>query len=104
MRNLATQHTICVITDTLEVTCVRSSRTVVKSPILSLAIDRIKPVLQRFKLSSCTALIGEQPNLWNLFQIQDAISQHRGAKQSVRLGLSQIIGLLSLAYLLFVDR
>jgi len=83
---------------------VRSSRTVVTPSISYLAKDRNQPVSQRFELSSRTALICEQQNLWNLFQLQEAMSQHRGAKQFVQLGLSQTIGLLSLAYLLFVDR
>ena len=28
-----------------------------------------------------TPLIGEQPNPWDLFQPQDGMSRHRGAKQ-----------------------
>ena len=86
------------------VTGIGSSRTAVNSQTSHLTIDRNQPVSQRFELSSRTALIGEQPNLWNLFQLQDAMSQHRGVKRCVRLGLSHIINLLSLAYLLFVDR
>ncbi len=35
----------------------------------------------RSKLNSGTIFIGEQPNPWDLFQPQDMISQHRGAKQ-----------------------
>jgi hypothetical protein len=67
-------------------------------------VDRIRTVLQRSKPNSCTALIGEQPNPWNRFQLQDAISRHRGAKQLRRYGLLRDISLLSLAYLLSVDR
>jgi len=67
-------------------------------------VDRNQPVSQRFELNSRTALIGEQPNLWNLFQLQDAMSQHRGPNQRLRFELSDDISLLSPAYLLFVDR
>lgn len=42
--------------------------------------DRNQTVLQRSKPSSCTILIGEQPNPWDLIQPQDMISRHRGAK------------------------
>ena len=64
-------------------------------------VDRNQTVSQRSKPSSRTALIGEQPNPWNLFQLQDATSRHRGAKHSRRYGLLGNISLLSLAYLLF---
>jgi len=67
-------------------------------------VDRDRPVSQRSKPSSCTALFGEQPNLWNRLQLQDAISRHRGAKQLRLYGLSGDISLLSPAYLLSVDR
>jgi len=43
-------------------------------------VDRDRTVSQRSKPSSCTALISEQLNPWNRFQLQDAISRHRGAK------------------------
>ena len=36
---------------------------------------------RRSKPSSRTILIGEQPNPWSLFQFQDMMSRHRGAKQ-----------------------
>jgi len=52
-----------------------------------LSVQRDRTVSRRSKPSSCNAFIGEQPNPWNLFQLQDAISRHRGAKQSRRLGL-----------------
>ena len=42
--------------------------------------DRDQPVSRRFKPSSRTALNGEQPYPWNLLQLQDAMSRHRGAK------------------------
>src|SRR2546430_5525210 len=34
-----------------------------------------------------TALMGEQPNPWDLLQPQDATSRHRGAKPCRRYGL-----------------
>ncbi len=37
------------------------------------AVDRDQTVLQRSKLRSCTAFLGEQPNPWNRLQFQDAI-------------------------------
>ena len=42
--------------------------------------DRDQTVSRRFEPSSRTALIGEQPNPWDLLQPQDAMSRHRGAK------------------------
>jgi hypothetical protein len=47
-------------------------------------VDRDRTVSRRSKPSSRTALMGEQPNPWNLFQLQDAMSRHRGAKRSRR--------------------
>jgi len=49
-------------------------------------------------------LMGEQPNPWNNFQLQDVMSRHRGAKQLRQYELSRVISLLSLAYLLSVKR
>ncbi len=66
--------------------------------------DRDRTVSRRSKPSSRTALIGEQPNPWDLLQPQDAMSRHRGAKQCRRYGLLGIISLLSPAYLLSVER
>ena len=66
--------------------------------------DRDRTVSRRSKPSSRTALIGEQPNPWNLLQLQDAMSRHRGAKQLRRFGLLGVISLLSPAYLLSVER
>jgi hypothetical protein len=48
--------------------------------------------------------MGEQPNPWDLLQPQDALSRHRGAKQSRRCGLLETISLLSPEYLLSVER
>ena len=67
-------------------------------------VDRDRTVSRRSKPSSRTALIGEQPNPWDLLQPQDAMSRHRGAKQCRRYGLLGIISLLSPAYLLSVER
>ncbi len=69
-----------------------------------LAVDRDRTVSQRSEPISRTTLIGEQPNPWNLLQPQDVTRRHRGAKQLHQYGLSKVISLLSLAYLLFVDR
>ncbi len=43
--------------------------------------DRIRTVSQRTKPNSRTTFIGEQPNPWNLLQLQDVMSRHRGAKR-----------------------
>ena len=48
--------------------------------------------------------MGEQPNPWNLLQLQDAMSRHRGAKPGRRCELLDQISLLSPAYLLSVER
>src|ERR1043166_10119972 len=66
--------------------------------------DRDQPGSRRFEPSSRTTLIGEQPNPWDLFQPQDVMSRHRGAKRFRRYGLLGIISLLSPAYLLSVER
>jgi hypothetical protein len=44
-------------------------------------VDRDQPVSRRFEPSSRNALIGEQPNPWELLHPQDALSRHRGAEQ-----------------------
>ena len=66
--------------------------------------DRDQTVSRRSKPSSRTALIGEQPNPWDLLQPQDAMSRHRGAKPPRRCELLGEISLLSPAYLLSVER
>ena len=66
--------------------------------------DRDQTVSRRFKPSSRTTLIGEQPNPWDLLQPQDVMSRHRGAKHCRRYELLEGISLLSPAYLLFVER
>ena len=71
---------------------------------LPAAEDRDRTVSRRSKPSSRTALMGEQPNPWDLLQPQDAMSRHRGAKPPRRYGLLGEISLLSPAYLLSVER
>ena len=66
------------------------------------ATDRDRTVSRRSEPSSRTALIGEQPNPWDLLQPQDAMSRHRGAKLSRRCELLGKISLLSPEYLLSV--
>ena len=64
--------------------------------LLTPASDRDRTVSQRSEPSSRTALIGEQPNPWDLIQPQDATSRHRGAKLPRRCELLGEISLLSL--------
>src|SRR5574337_797367 len=66
--------------------------------------DRDQTVSRRFEPNSRTALIGEQPNPWDLLQPQDAMSRHRGAKPLRRYELLVAISLLSPEYLLSVER
>ena len=66
--------------------------------------DRDRTVSRRSEPSSRTALIGEQPNPWDLIQPQDAMSRHRGAKPPRRCELLGEISLLSPAYLLSDER
>ena len=68
------------------------------------ATDRDRTVSRRSEPSSRAALMGEQPNPWDLLQPQDATSRHRGAKPSRRYGLLGMISLLSPGYLLSVER
>ena len=57
--------------------------------------DRDRTVSRRSEPSSRTALMGEQPNPWDLIQPQDATSRHRGAKPCRRCELLGRISLLS---------
>src|ERR1035437_3147006 len=62
---------------------VRPGPLVLRSPPLKSpapTADTIRTVSRRSKPSSRTALMGEQPNPWDLLQPQDATSRHRGAK------------------------
>ena len=68
------------------------------------AEDRDRTVSRRSEPSSRTALMGEQPNPWDLLQPQDATSRHRGAKPCRRYELLGRISLLSPGYLLSVER
>ena len=66
--------------------------------------DKDRTVSRRSEPSSRAALTGEQPDPWDLLQPQDATSRHRGAKPRRRYELLGAISLLSLAYLLSVER
>jgi hypothetical protein len=68
------------------------------------AEDRDRPVSRRSEPSSRTALMGEQPNPWDLVQPQDAMSRHRGAKPRRRCELLGGISLLSPEYLLSIEQ
>ena len=57
--------------------------------------DRDRTVSRRSEPSSRAALMGEQPNPWDLLQPQDAMSRHRGAKPLRRCELLGVISLLS---------
>ena len=76
------------------------------NPSIFLRPQRIedRTVSRRSEPSSRAALIGEQPNPWDLLQPQDATSRHRGAKPRRRYELLGAISLLSLEYLLSVER
>ena len=66
--------------------------------------DRDRTVSRRSEPSSRAALMGEQPNPWDLLQPQDAMSRHRGAKPRRRCELLGVISLLSPEYLLSFER
>src|SRR6056300_1179377 len=66
--------------------------------------DRDRTVSRRSEPSSRAALMGEQPNPWDLLQPQDATSRHRGAKPPRRCELLGEISLLSPEYLLSDER
>src|SRR6188508_360047 len=87
--------------------CVHPGPLVLRTALLKFpapATDRDRTVSRRSEPSSRTALMGEQPNPWDLLQPQDATSRHRGAKPSRRYGLLGKISLLSPGYLLSVER
>ena len=71
---------------------------------LTTTTDRDRTVSRRSEPSSRATLMGEQPNPWNLLQLQDVTSRHRGAKPPRRFELLGEISLLSPAYLLSVER
>jgi hypothetical protein len=76
--------------------------TLLKTP--TPAEDRDRTVSRRSEPSSRTSLNGEQPYPWDLLQPQDEMSRHRGAKQRRRCERLGAISLLSLEYLLSVER
>src|SRR5258707_15880329 len=57
--------------------------------------ERDRTISRRSEPSSRNALMGEQPNPWDLLQPQDAPSRHRGAKPCRRCELLGKISLLS---------
>ena len=71
---------------------------------LTPTVDRDRTVSRRSEPSSRASLMGEQPNPWNLLQLQDETSRHRGAKPPRRCGLLGEISLLSPGELLSVER
>ena len=71
---------------------------------LTPTVDRDRTVSRRSEPSSRAALMGEQPNPWDLLQPQDVTSRHRGAKPPRRYELLGEISLLSPAYLLSFER
>ncbi len=91
------EHQRCVIPGPLVL-----GNVLLKSPTPT--VDKDRTVSRRSEPSSRTALMGEQPNPWDLLQPQDAMSRHRGAKPLRRYGLSAAISLLSPEYLLSVER
>src|ERR1700721_3662502 len=63
------------------------------------APDRDRTVSRRSKPSSRTALMGEQPNPWDLLQPQDATRRHRGPKPERRRELLGPISMFSPEYI-----
>ncbi len=89
--------TVGTITGTPAVRPSRSSRTKEgSSNALTPTPDMDRTVSRRSEPSSRTALMGEQPNPWDLLQPQAAMSRHRGAKPPRRCELLGEISLLSL--------
>src|SRR6476660_4945128 len=68
------------------------------------ALDRDRTGSRRSQPSLRTALMGLQPNPWEMLHPQDATRRHRGANLCRRCGLLGKISLLSPGYLLSVDR
>ncbi len=64
--------------------------------ILTPTSDMDRTVSRRSEPSSRTALMGEQPNPWDVLPPQVAMSRHRGAKPPRRCELLGEISLLSL--------
>ncbi len=64
--------------------------------VLTPAPDMDRTVSRRSEPSSRTALMGEQPNPWDVLPPQAAMSRHRGAKPPRRCELLGEISMLSL--------
>ena len=87
--------------------CVHPGPLVLGTALLKLpapTVDRDRTVSRRSEPSSRDALMGEQPNPWDLLQPQDVTSRHRGAKPLRRYELLGGISLLSPEYLLSFER
>ena len=87
--------------------CVHPGPLVLRTSLLKYptpTMDRDQTVSRRFEPSSRDALMGEQPNPWDLLQPQDVTSRHRGAKPLRRYELLGGISLLSPEYLLSFER
>ena len=87
--------------------CVHPGPLVLRTALLKFpapTTDRDRTVSRRSEPSSRTALMGEQPNPWDLLQPQDVTSRHRGAKPLRRCELLGVISLLSPEYLLSFER
>ena len=96
--NAATQH-LLLAEQLVHRRFVRPGPLVLRTtPLNSLAHipDMDRTVSRRSEPSSRAALMGEQPNPWNVLPLQDATSRHRGAKPPRRCGLLGEISLLSL--------
>src|SRR5437879_13364139 len=61
--------------------------------------DRDRTVSRRSEPSSRTALMGEQPNPWDLLQPPHAMSRQRGPQPNHQSELLAALGLLSQSYL-----
>lgn len=62
----------------------------------TVTVDRDRAISRQFpEPNSRPALMGEQPNPWDLLQPQDATSRHRGAKRNRRYERLDSISLLS---------
>ena len=61
-------------------------------------------VLRRSEPSSRTAFMGEQPNPWNLLQLQVAMSRHRGAKPLRRCEIYLVKSGLSMMAPIFPEK
>src|SRR5207244_12201767 len=84
----------------LDLLLLRSDRHKASAP----TVNNDRTVSKRSEPSSRTTLTGKQPNPWDLLHPQDVMSRHRGAKPCRRYELLGRISLLSLAYLLSVER